>query len=103
MERINFSHNWNNKLGCAAFTTIRPAGKKYSIGTVYEAWFKDQFVARVQIVDIKEFRLGQLNEFIARLDTGYDAGTCKGIMQKMYPEADTMRFYLILLTKQIVL
>ena len=34
-DTINFSYNWNSKLNCSAFTTIRVKNdKKYRIGKV---------------------------------------------------------------------
>ena len=35
-ERIEFSKNWNNKLLCDIFTTIRPAHKSYNIGIDFD-------------------------------------------------------------------
>lgn len=35
-ERIEFSKNWNNKLLCDTFSTIRPAYKSYNIGEAFD-------------------------------------------------------------------
>ena len=38
-NKINFSHNWNNKLDCKFFTTIRAVDKS----TFYELRLKERF------------------------------------------------------------
>ena len=35
-EKIEFSKNWNNKLLCDVFTTIRPAYKSYNTGEAFD-------------------------------------------------------------------
>lgn len=100
--KINFSYNWNNKLDCLMYTTIRLRNdNKYKNGQIYEITFKDKPHSRAIIIAIKHFKLDQINEFIAGLDTGYSVEECVNIIQKMYPgmEWEYQQLSLILLKK----
>jgi len=99
MNTIKFSYNWNNKLNCNCFTTIRIANNKYKVGETYDIYLKDKLLFKAQIIEIKPFRLDQINEFIARLDTGYSKQETTEIIKRMYknPNVDKLNFYLILL------
>jgi len=82
---INFSHNWNAKLFGKAFTTIRLANNyKYQVGTRYLITLGGKHIGPGFIRDIKVFKLNQLTEFMAFVDTGYNLETSKEIILKMY-------------------
>lgn len=89
-KRIRFTYNWNNKLDCKAFTTLRlHQPDMYVVGEVYEIWLrgpKSQWAQRNdgQIIDIRRLHLNDVNPFIAYLDTGYSVGETKKILQRMY-------------------
>lgn len=103
MDEIKFSYNWNNKLDCKAFTTIRIENpNKYKVGHLYYIKLKEEHKGNAACVAIKSFFLKDLNDFIAHLDTGYDRFECEKIIRRMYPNVDfnSVRLYLILL-KQI--
>lgn len=86
---INFSYNWNNKLHCKAFTTIRLRNvNKYQIGKEYNILLKKQLLKSAVIEDIKTIYFNQINEFIARVDTGYSAFETKNILKKMYSKVN---------------
>lgn len=88
-NKINFNYNWNNKLQCKIFTTIRLENpKKYIINEKYEIFLKEKSLGIAQIVDIKNMFLKDINEYIAGIDTGYNAEECKNIILKMYPNYD---------------
>jgi len=38
----------------------------------------------VKLISIKRMKLNDINEYIARLDTGYSAIECRDIIRKMY-------------------
>ena len=97
---INFSYNWNNKLNCKAFTTIRlKNSKKYQIGKEFKILLKKELLKSAVIEDIRTIYLNQINEFIAHLDTGYSAHETKNIIKKMYSKInlETQPFSFILL------
>lgn len=103
---IKFSYNWNNKLGCKAFTTFRIASSKYRKGEVYKIFFKDNYLFDAQIVDIKRIFLNQVDDYIAYIDTGYSVEEfieivrkMYEIVRKMYKEVEKTSFFWILLKR----
>ena len=97
---INFSTNWNNKLDCIAFTTIRLKNStKYQIGKEYEIHLKNTLKKRARIEGIKLIYFHQINEYIAYIDTGYSSEEEKKIIKKMYSNINlkTQPFSFILL------
>jgi hypothetical protein len=98
---INFSYNWNNKLDCLSYTTIRLDKIIYKEGEIYNIMLKDKKLHEAKIIEIRRLRLDQINQFIAHLDTGYNLGEFKTIIKKMYPKADfqTQKLAFILLKK----
>lgn len=100
-KRVKFSYNWNNKLDCKAFTTIRlHNAEKYIVGEVYEIYLKDKdkwiFKGRARLESKRTFLTEKINQFVAYLDTGYSAQQTKTIIRKMYkqhnPEVDFCLF-----------
>ncbi len=105
MAEIKFTHNWNNKLACTFFTTIRLRNDpKYRMGHTYEIFLSGKRLFNAAIVDIRHFKLDKLNDFIAGLDTGYNAQECEKIIRRMYPKVDFLRneLSLILLQKDTI-
>jgi len=102
METIKFSYNWNKKLGCLAFTTWRLHNeRKYVVGKMYQIECKGVETFTAECVDIKHLMLSQVNEFIARVDTGYSVGEFKNIIYRIYKDkADTGVFDFILLIRR---
>lgn len=100
MQTIKFSTNWNNKLNCTAFTTLRPANPgKYAVGDKYEIECPKKIASfTAEIMAITIVKLDTLNPFISYLDTGYSVDEVKEILHKMY-KGKVEKFYLILLKK----
>lgn len=98
MKELNFSYNWNNKLDCKAFTTLR-LSDRFKLNDMIEIKLKKKKYGFGQIVGIKHFYLHDINSFIAYLDTGYDSFECQNILRKMYKNVDwrtqKINFYLI--------
>lgn len=85
MEKLDFSYNWNNKLRNRCFTTLRLRNDaKYHKGARFEVSMQGISWGKAKIVDVKILKLDQINEWIARLDTGYSARETKDIIKKMY-------------------
>lgn len=102
LDVINFSYNWNNKLASKAFTTIRLTNQtKYQVGREYVICLKEKPLFNAVIIEIKKFYLDQLNEFMARIDTGYSIQETKDIILRMYKKVDFENkvLYYILLQK----
>lgn len=107
-RNIRFSHNWNGKLHCKAFTTIRlHDDTKYIVGEIYDVYLTskaadvpNQFMGRAELTAKKTFRMDQLNEWIAWLDTGYDLDTTRQIIRRMYPKLENALLDLCLFVKK---
>lgn len=103
MEALNFTNNWNNKLDCKCFTTLRLENPKYKVG--YEVMVTlnaGATLGRAKIIDVKELYLDKINNFIAHLDTGMNVEDTKALIIKMYPQVNFIykKLYLILLEYQ---
>lgn len=100
MNQLKFSYNWNNKLDCKAFTTLR-LSDRFKVGQQYEIILKDESKGIAMVKDVRYTLLNQINEFVARIDTGYSMGECRNILTRMYKNKnvdwETKRISLILL------
>lgn len=100
-ERLEFSYNWNGKLSCHAFTTLRLHNpKKYYSGARFEIFQKElsHGVAEVRIV--KTVKKSQISDFMSYIDTGYSRAECMGILSRMYQNSnDETLFDFVLLVK----
>jgi hypothetical protein len=89
MLQIPFSQNWNNKLNCSAFTTIRLYNaSKHQAGTPVLIVLKGATIAEGKIIAVKPFILASLNEYMAYLDTGYSRAETDKLIRTMYPTVD---------------
>lgn len=87
--KISFSYNWNLKLFCNAFTTVRLHNPtKYKKGIEYSLFLKDRFIGYANIIEIRTLHLEKINEFVAQMDSGYNLLEFKRILRKMYPNVD---------------
>ncbi len=82
-EAILFSANWNNKLQCNYFTTLR-LSDRFNVSEKYPVLLKKKQIGTGEIIAKKYLKLSQINDFIAHLDTGYNATKCKEILRTMY-------------------
>ncbi len=100
---LKFSFNWNNKLDCNVYTTLRLSNDtKYIVGSTHGVYLKGHHHHDAIIVDKKKIRLKDVNEFIAGLDTGYTAKDCRKMIRTMYTkikDIETRQFDFILLQK----
>lgn len=101
MQTINFNYNYNNKLDCRMYTTMRLSSQKFSPGALVNVTLNRIPHHTAKVVSLREFRISQLTELIAGLDTGYSLTETKNLLYKMYPGVDwqTQPLYLILLEK----
>ena len=80
---LDFSHNWNQKLYATYFTTLRLSGR-HAVGDRVEVYLKKECLGAAVIIDKKEIRLAQINDWMAMLDTGYPAKETRTILETMY-------------------
>ncbi len=84
-ETLKFSTNWNNKLNCNSFTTLRLRNdNKYYKGAKVNVWLGNSYKGKATIIGVSFFTLEQINEFVARLDSGYPAEECRKIILQIY-------------------
>ncbi len=103
MIDIKFSYNWNKKLDCHAFTTIRlyNPGKHFK-GQSVRMLLNGNPIGEGLIHDVSTFYLSKINSFMAFIDTGYSVEETIGIIKKMYPKIDftTTKMVMILIVKE---
>lgn len=90
IRRIRFSKNWNNKLDCLAFTTIRLSDDKtYIVGEVYEIWEDvddgSVFKGTAELKQKRKEYKNDLDQMTCFLDTGMNAGKTKELLDRIYP------------------
>lgn len=104
MQKLSFSTNWNNKLNCDSFTTIRISGR-LSIGDFVEVEDRGISKGAYKVIDKKRLTIAQINDWMAYLDTGYPAEETRNIIKKMYKdvqdwERQPIYYYLVVKNKK---
>lgn len=90
-KNIKFSTNWNNKLDCKCFTTIRLNNdKKYRVGEIYDIYLNEKYLGKAELIEKRKIHLQKINNFIAYLDTGYSAAKCKDMLKRMYKNTNPL-------------
>lgn len=92
MENINsisFGTNWNSKLNCSAFSSIRLRNdKKFILGHEYQVILKDQPIFVCRLVAISHFMLDGMSDAMSFIDTGYNKKETIAMIEKMYKNKD---------------
>jgi hypothetical protein len=88
-DKVVFSYNWNNKLAGKYFTTLRLRDDHRFIQfNTYEICIRkkkeETFFCYATLVDFKYYKLDQINDFVAGLDTGYSTEQCRNMIKTMY-------------------
>lgn len=102
MESIAFSKNWNNKLNCNYFTTIRPKTDKYKINEVYQVVDNSKSVEnfKAKCVILIHAKLEDIPALTIYLDCGFDKAGFHSLMKSFYKErAESLMYSIILLNK----
>ena len=101
---ITFSYNWNNKLDCKMFTTVRLQSDKYQIGHIHDIILKGKSKGEGKIVAVKVKLLSQIDEFETGLDTGYNQQDFRKLIMTMYKNTvkdwSTQKLLIILIRKK---
>ena len=89
MEKLEFTTNWNNKLDCKCFTTIRIFNpSKHFKGNQFEINLKKKFKGKAIVLGIIKAYLKDLNDYMCYLDTGYNREETTQLFLRMYPKID---------------
>lgn len=107
MDKLTFSTDWNNKLQCSYFTTLRLTNH-FEVGKKYEIHLKDVQIGFGRIISKKLIYFHQINEYISYLDTGYSPDKCKALLREIHKnrcpkvewKTQPIFFYLVQLKKQ---
>lgn len=85
MNKLEFSTNWNKKLNCKCFTTIRLHNpQKYFIGEVYAIILNNKTIGFAKLKDLRQIKISEITNFMSFLDTGYNAATTQDIIKSIY-------------------
>ncbi|MFR9501917.1 MAG: ASCH domain-containing protein [Rikenellaceae bacterium] len=99
MKRINFAKNWNGKLHCESFSSLRlENSEKYIVGDEeYAVWLGERVYSGAVLVSARVLPLSELTEEMAYLDTGLSLKETKELLREFYPDIteETKMHYLI--------
>jgi len=88
MNKIEFSQNWNEKLCCDFFTSIRLHNtNKYAPGNIleYEVKLRNSIQkGKIQVVHVHVSRLSDIPDFFFFTDMGYSKKLGIEMMETMY-------------------
>ncbi|MFV8335189.1 hypothetical protein ACNQF7_03770 [Flavobacterium sp. RSP29] len=85
MEKLEFSTNWNNKLDCKCFTTIRIYNpQKHFKDNQFEVFLQRKYKGKVVVLGVVKTYLDKLNDYVCYLDTGYNKAETVELLRKMY-------------------
>lgn len=88
MDTIIFSQNWNNKLDCDCFSTLRIwSPNKYVEGREFEVVNKEsgeRFTAKLVAASKVEFY--KITPAMAYIDTGHGQQYVKDLLKKLYAD-----------------
>lgn len=79
-----FSTNWNNKLSCDYFSTLRLYSNEFIVGHTYDIELKSKHFKFAECRCVKVLNIEEVSEYIAGLDIGYDIVETKKIIKTMY-------------------
>lgn len=100
-DKLEFSYNWNNKLDCTYFTTLR-LSSRFKEGDVVEIWHQKLFKGEGRVIKKRGIGLKDISDIMAYLDTAYNAEETRAIIKKTYPTIknwDTTPIYYYLIEK----
>lgn len=84
-ERLEFEENFNGKLNCRCFTTIRlhhPV--RNAIGAVKQIYLKGIWKGNAKILQASTITLDRINLPMAKLDSGLMPEECRRLIRNLY-------------------
>lgn len=91
MPRIKFIKNWNNKLNCDYWTTIRLYTiekynyyKRNQIVSKFDVMVNDRNYYKANLIDIQVMPFVLINDYVAYTDAGMSKDELFNMMEKMY-------------------
>ncbi|QJW92491.1 hypothetical protein HNV11_23760 (plasmid) [Spirosoma taeanense] len=85
LGKLEYSFNWNNKLDCLHYTTMRLENPgKYQVGRKFGVYLNGKHIHDAQVIEVKSLTINQITEWSARLDTGLSKAKCIDLLKTMY-------------------
>jgi hypothetical protein len=85
MEKLIFSTNWNNKLECNFYTTIRIYNpRKHFVNNQFDIYLQRKYRGKAVVIGVVKTYLHKLNDYVCYLDTGYNKLETIELMKKIY-------------------
>lgn len=82
MHTTRFTTNWNNKLNCKVFTTIRAHNPHLRPGIQTEVILKGKPLFTSEILKIITTPIGKIPDWVLMNDTGYSYGESLEVFRK---------------------
>jgi len=86
LPTVKFSQNWNKKLNCNSFTTIRKISNFYVHGNEYNIMLNADVIKQCKLIEINVIRPELLNHTMWRIDTGLSKEESLEIIKRFYGE-----------------
>ena len=84
-EKLEFTQNWNGKLNCNAFTTLRLHNPtKYAVGAIKQIYLRGVWKGNARVIQVNRIKLSEISLFISKLDTGLDPEPLRQMLRTMY-------------------
>mgnify|MGYP000081770447 CR=1 FL=1 len=97
MQNLDFSTNWNHKLTCGIFSTLRMSGR-FDLDQIVEVTLSNKLLGTATCIHKERIPITLLSDAQCYLDTGYGYDETVGILAKMYPtknlKTDHIYYYL---------
>lgn len=101
LKQTKFSTNWNKKLFCTAFTTLRRPSPYYQVGDIHEILLNGFAIKTAKIIAIDEIPTDLLKERECRLDTGLSKHETVEIFTRMYGSIPPKMYFITFLTQEV--
>ncbi len=82
--KIDFTRNWNGKLSCEAFGTVRLDNEKFQPGRRYAIWLKGALLGTAECVGVYRLTMAEVSDRIAWFDVGRPAAYLREVLIRMY-------------------
>jgi len=103
MKIINFNANYNNKLNCICFSTIRIADvNKYRLNEKYSICLDKGFLFNAKLVSIENTTLKLLTERDCLLDANLTKQEFMKLINELYPNQDKSFYTILTFKKQLL-
>ena len=88
-KAISFSYNWNKKLECDAYTTLR-LSNRLKEGDKVEVFLNQHFMHYARVIEKKKLSIQQIraSKAICYLDTGKSPEETINLLTTMYKNSD---------------